>query len=129
MKFHVMGANKETGDDIEVDLVAADTKQAEDLAHDRGILVASLKPIEEPIAPSDPIELEPDLQLLRPPPPPMPRHRIPTPATTTTRRLMRILTPLTPHALHDGHAPHADSHHTDNTPSIFLQPHGIQSSP
>lgn len=61
MKFKVVGADKSTGDDVEVALVAADRSQAEQLAHERGILVSALSIVDEP-APSEetPIALEPE---------------------------------------------------------------------
>lgn len=60
MKFKVVGADKSTGDDVEVALVAADRSQAEQLAHDRGILVSTLSVIEEPHTEEAAIALEPE---------------------------------------------------------------------
>ena len=42
LRFKVKGADKESGADVNVTLVAKDRKAAEDQAHDRGILVETL---------------------------------------------------------------------------------------
>ena len=48
MRFGVVGADKETGNDVEVVLTAATQAEAEELAHNRGILVAGIKAVAEP---------------------------------------------------------------------------------
>ncbi len=48
MRFGVVGADKETGNDVEVVLTASTQAEAEELAHNRGILVAGIKPVAEP---------------------------------------------------------------------------------
>jgi hypothetical protein len=48
MRFGVVGADKESGNDVEVVLTAATQAEAEQLAHNRGILVAAIKPVAEP---------------------------------------------------------------------------------
>jgi len=48
MRFGVVGADKESGNDVEVVLSAATQAEAEELAHNRGILVAAIKQVAEP---------------------------------------------------------------------------------
>ncbi|MGN6369095.1 MAG: hypothetical protein ACTHN5_12610 [Phycisphaerae bacterium] len=48
MRFGVVGADKETGNDVEVVLTAATQAEAEELAHNRGILVSGIKLVAEP---------------------------------------------------------------------------------
>lgn len=64
MKFKIVGADSSTGDDVEVALVAADRSQAEQLAHERGILVSALSVVDEPVHHEEetPIALEPEDQ-------------------------------------------------------------------
>jgi hypothetical protein len=49
MRFAVVGADKESGDDVEVTLMANTREEAEFLAVGRGILVASITPVEDPL--------------------------------------------------------------------------------
>ena len=42
MRFKIMGANSETGDDVDVVLEAASQSEVENLAHQKGILVSSV---------------------------------------------------------------------------------------
>ncbi len=60
MKFKVVGADKTTGNDVEISLVAADRRQAEELAHERGIMVSAMSVQEEPLTEETPIALEPE---------------------------------------------------------------------
>jgi len=55
MRFNVKGADKESGADVKITLVAPNQKAAEQQAHDRGILVEILAP--EPEAEKDAIAL------------------------------------------------------------------------
>jgi hypothetical protein len=48
MRFHVVGADKDTGSDVEIDIVASDRAEAETLATKRGLMVASVEPIRDP---------------------------------------------------------------------------------
>jgi hypothetical protein len=50
MRFGVVGADKETGNDVEVVLTAATQAEAEELAHNRGILVSGIKRVADPDA-------------------------------------------------------------------------------
>src|SRR6185437_3110054 len=47
MRFSVVGADKETGDDVDVVLVASTREVAEVEAGKKGILVSAIKPLEE----------------------------------------------------------------------------------
>jgi hypothetical protein len=74
MRYHVVGADKESGNDIEIDVTASDRTEAESLATKRGVLVSDVAPIQE--APPDEIALV-DLDVAPaapkakgPPPPP-----------------------------------------------------------
>ena len=60
MKFHIQGASKETGDEVEFDIIAMDSKSAELIARDRGVMVSAItaKPDEINL---DSIEMEPEL--------------------------------------------------------------------
>lgn len=44
MRFQVVGANSESGDDVDLTLEAADQSEVERIAHEKGILVAAIKP-------------------------------------------------------------------------------------
>ncbi len=59
MKFVITGASKETGEDVELTVAAADRRQAETMAQAKGILVSAIK---EVLAEHDnsPIALEED---------------------------------------------------------------------
>ena len=48
MRFKIVGANSETGDDVDVVMEAASLPEVEKLAHDKGILVSSIAPIAGP---------------------------------------------------------------------------------
>jgi hypothetical protein len=54
MRFHVVGADKETGNDVELDIVASDRAEAEGMATKRGLMVSAVEPISDP----DPEEIE-----------------------------------------------------------------------
>ena len=43
MKFVISGANKETGEDVQLTVMAADTRQAEAIAREKGIMVSAIK--------------------------------------------------------------------------------------
>ena len=45
MRFKITGANAESGDDVDVVLEAPSKTDAEKLAHDKGIMVASIAPV------------------------------------------------------------------------------------
>ena len=81
MRFHVVGADKESGNDIEIDVTAADRAEAESVATKRGLLVSAIETIKE--AEPEKIDLV-DLDLAPSPrtkgPPPAPRASEP-PAT------------------------------------------------
>ena len=47
MRFNIIGASAETGDDIDVMIDAADQATVERIAHDRGILVANIRTASE----------------------------------------------------------------------------------
>jgi hypothetical protein len=47
MRFHVVGADKESGNDIEIDVTAIDRAEAEHVATKRGLLVSAIEPIKE----------------------------------------------------------------------------------
>ncbi len=50
MQFKIVGANSESGDDVDVMLEAPSQPDVERIAHDRGILVASITPLAGPVA-------------------------------------------------------------------------------
>jgi hypothetical protein len=45
MQFKILGANSETGDDVDLVLEAASHSEVEQLAHNKGILVSSIAPL------------------------------------------------------------------------------------
>lgn len=115
MKFHVLAANKDTGEDVELDLLAADSKQAEQIAHDRGLMVSAIKIVDDPVN-LDPIELEPETAsstatAVAPPPTAGDTHAPRASGDTHAPGDTHV-----PNS-HDTHTPqaHADGHH-DATP-------------
>lgn len=54
MRYTVIGADKETGNDIEAVLVANTHEEAELIAIGRGILVASIEPLKDALNPPQP---------------------------------------------------------------------------
>jgi hypothetical protein len=48
MRFKIVGANSETGDDVDVMMEAGSLPEVEKLAHDKGILVSSIAPVGGP---------------------------------------------------------------------------------
>jgi hypothetical protein len=54
MQFRVIGANRQTGRDVDVAIEAADAADAERVAGQRGILVSSVRAASSPVMPSPP---------------------------------------------------------------------------
>ena len=86
MQFKVLGANAESGDDVDVMLEAPSQTDVERIAHDRGIMVASITP-------------------LAPPPAPSPAHKKEDPAA------IALIDDDPPPAAANGHAPAAERPH------------------
>ena len=63
MKFHVVGADKESGNDIEIDVTGVDRAEAEAVATKRGVLVCAVEAIKDKDL--DPIPLD-DIDLAGP---------------------------------------------------------------
>ena len=64
MKFRVIGAENETGNDVDIEISAADSKQAERMARDRGIMISSIESLKPAILES--IALEPEHEAAAP---------------------------------------------------------------
>lgn len=65
MKFRIQGANKANGDDVDITLQAIDSKAAELVANQRGIMISSITAMPE-VVNLDPIEMDEELDA--PPP-------------------------------------------------------------
>jgi hypothetical protein len=61
MRFLVTGANRDTGADVEFEILALTTLEAEQLAASKGIMISAIKEIKPKDVDETPIELEPDL--------------------------------------------------------------------
>lgn len=60
MKFRVQGASKENGDEVDFEILAVDSKSAEKIAHDRGVMVSAITAEPDEVN-LDPIEMDEDL--------------------------------------------------------------------
>lgn len=103
MRFKIVGANSETGDDVDVVLEAPSQSDVEKIAHEKGILVSSIASVA--VAP-----------------PPMPAAHAPAPAAHANHAPV--------HAPANAHAPaHAPAHgtaapHAPAAPAPAAHPHG-----